>query len=39
MGTCCGDPIGNRVDDEFLGRLSREEQVLFMRQVRKMMNT
>ncbi|EFC6797825.1 MarR family transcriptional regulator [Escherichia coli] len=32
-------PIGDSVDEEFLGRLSGEEQELFMQLVRKMMNT
>ena len=32
-------PIGDSVDEEFLGRLSAEEQELFMQLVRKMMNT
>ncbi|WP_089624381.1 MarR family winged helix-turn-helix transcriptional regulator [Escherichia coli] len=31
-------PIGDSVDEEFLGRLSGEEQELFMQLVRKMMN-
>ncbi|ESM35078.1 transcriptional regulator hosA [Escherichia coli BWH 32] len=31
-------PIGDSVDEEFLGRLSAEEQELFMQLVRKMMN-
>ncbi|ENK6894321.1 MarR family transcriptional regulator [Escherichia albertii] len=31
-------PIGDGVDEEFLGRLSKEEQELFMLLVRKMMN-
>ena len=31
-------PIGDGVDEEFLGRLSKEEQELFMQLVRKMMN-
>ncbi|HIH2613906.1 TPA: MarR family winged helix-turn-helix transcriptional regulator [Shigella dysenteriae] len=32
-------PIGDSVDEEFLGRLSAEEQGLFVQLVRKMMNT
>ena len=32
-------PIGDSVDEEFLGRLSAEEQELFVQLVRKMMNT
>lgn len=31
-------PIGDSVDEEFLGRLSAEEQELFMQLVRKMMS-
>ncbi|MDY9637050.1 transcriptional regulator, partial [Escherichia coli] len=31
-------PIGDSVDEEFLGRLSGEEQELFMQLVRKMMS-
>jgi DNA-binding MarR family transcriptional regulator len=31
-------PLGDSVDDEFLGRLSDEEREQFTRLVRKMMN-
>ena len=31
-------PLGDSVDDEFLGRLSDEEREQFIRLVRKMMN-